>query len=195
MSRTTRTSPFGTRQGVKEFDPLFNAPIVIDIPHHEVHEGDTFSAVVTDSSAASGEVVQGYLKTPAISTPQKRMHLVLSHAGTGQHNVTITEGVTYSSGGSDSTPVNRRRDSSKASAVQAMKVGSDKDSNKIAYTGGTVIWNEDAGSGRGVGGETRGTEEWILAPDTEYIFEVSSGATSTAISLAATWYEHTDVSS
>ena len=63
----------------------------------------------------------------------------------------------------------------------------------LVYAGGSTIWSETAGSGKGTGGTTRGTEEWILAPNTEYIFKMTSGVTpAITLSLSATWYEHTD---
>ena len=176
----------------QEYDNLFKIPVFMDVAHHEVHEGDTYSAIISDPSAADTKVVQGYIKTPAVADPQKRMHLTLSHGGSGAHSFSITEGITYSAGGTARAPVNRRRDSANTTSAQTVKVGSDKDSDVITYTGGTVIWEESAGAGRGTGGETRGVTEWILAPNTEYIFQVFSGATSTAITLSAIWYEHTD---
>ena len=79
MSRTTRTSPFGTRKGVAEFDEMFNAPIIIDIGHHEIHEGDMFSIHHYDEDAASGHLLHIHIATPATATPQKRIHLVHEH--------------------------------------------------------------------------------------------------------------------
>lgn len=189
-----RTSPLRSdpRSGNIEIDNLFNATLAIDVAHHEIHEGDAYSLTNTDSVAANNEVVQIYLIAPAVSVPQKRMHLVLNTSGTGAHTVTVTEGITFSSGGAAAVAVNRRRDSAKTSASQTPKIGSDKSANKITYTGGTIIWQQDLGSGKTAGSEGRGTTEWILAPNTEYIFEVASGATSTAIALSATWYEHSD---
>ena len=176
-----------------EFDNLFKVPLIMDIAHHEIHEGDTYSATITDVSAASGAYVQGYILTSAVTSPQKRMHMVLSHEGSGLHSFTITEGVTFTSGGAAATPINRRRDSANTSDAQAVRVGGDNlTGGLLIYTGGTVIWSESAGAGRGSGSSSRGTDEWILAPNTAYMFEMMSGATSTSISIQATWYEHGD---
>jgi len=178
---------------VQEFDPLFKAPLWIDIAHHEIHEGDTFSVVGADTVAADTDTVQIYIETPAVASPQKRIHFTLSHYGSGEHSVVITEGITFTSGGAAFVPVNRRRDSVKTTSAQAVRVGGDDQTGGVlVYSGGTVIWSELIGTGRGSGGTTRGTEEWILDTDTGYIFEIISGATSTAISITTTWYEHTD---
>lgn len=186
------TDPNNTERH-QEFDPLFKAPLIIDIAHHEVHEGDTFSMVASDAAAASTDTVQLYINSGDVSSPQKRMHLILNHYGSGAHSVVIIEGITFSSGGAAYTPINRRRDSAKTTAAQAARVGGDdQPGGVITYTGGTAIWTELVGAGKSVGGSARGTEEWILAPNTGYIFEIISGATSTAINISATWYEHTD---
>ena len=178
-----------------EFDNLFKIPISIDVAHHEIHEGDTYSASLADTSAASGEYVQGYILTPAVTVPQKRMHMILSHEGSGLHSFTITDGVTFTSGGAAATAVNRRRDSANTADAQAVRVGGDNmPGGLLVYTGGTVIWSEAAGAGRGSGSSSRGIEEWILAPNETYMFELMSGATSTSIAIQATWYEHEDSS-
>ena len=178
---------------VNEFDPLFKAPLWIDIAHHEVHEGDTFSVIASDAAAASTDTVQIYINAPAVASPQKRMHLILNHYGSGAHSMVITEGVTFSSGGAAYVPLNRHRGSAKTTSAQAVRIGGDDlPGGVVAYTGGTIIWTELIGSGKGSGGATRGTEEWILDANTAYIFEIISGFTSTAINISATWYEHTD---
>ena len=192
MGETTRTSPFGTRVGVAEFDNLFDAPVMIDVPHHEIHEGDTFFSVLYDEDAASGHVIQMYLKTPATANPQKRAHMVVSRYGSGEHTYRIKRGVTYSSGGADATAYNRNHGSSKTTSCQAFKQGSDKGGNAITVSGGTTIWENRTGDGKGLGGGSRDAEEHVLAPDTEYVFEVEANAAGILLSLALDWYEHTD---
>jgi hypothetical protein len=178
---------------LNEFDNFFKAPLTVDIAHHEIHEGDTFSITVTDSVAASGHLVQIYLKTPAAATPQKRVHMIIGHEGTGLHSFTITEGIDTIANGAAFVPINRQRGSAKLTANQAARVGGDDQAGgALTYANGDIIWAESAGAGKGQGSSNRGTGEWVLAPNTEYIFELASGATSTSIGLSATWYEHTD---
>lgn len=179
-----------TRQA--EFDNLFKIPIMIDVAHHEVHEGDAYNVAHYDEDAASSHVVQLYVSTPATATPQKRIHLIEAHDSTGGHYVSITEGITYSAGGADFAPVNRNRGSIKTTSLQSFKKGSSKAGNVITYTGGTIIWDRWQGSGKTDGGEGRGTSEWILAPGTEYIFTIQSKAAGILLSIQLDWYEHTD---
>jgi len=192
VQRIAQTDPDDDGR-VQEFDTLFKAPLWIDIAHHEVHEGDTFSVIASDAVAASTDTVQIYINAPAVSSPQKRMHLTLNHYGSGAHSVVITEGITFTTGGAAYTPLNRHRGSAKTTSAQAVRIGGDAlTGDVLQYTGGTIIWTELIGAGRSTGGASRGTEEWILDANTGYIFEIISGATSTAISISATWYEHAD---
>jgi len=149
--------------------------------------------VASDGAAANTDTVQLYINTPAVTSPQKRLHLVLNHIGSGAHTIVITEGITFTSGGAAYVPINHRRDSAKVTAAQAVRVGGDNlTGGVLVYSGGTIIWSEGMGAGRSIGGENRGVSEWILAPNTGYIFENISGATSTAVNISASWYEHTD---
>jgi len=175
----------------QEFDPLFKAPLWIDIAHHEVHEGDMYSSIIYDEDAANGHVIQIYFKTPAVADPQKRVHMTFAHEGSGEHQYQVIEGVTYSAGGADTDPLNRRRDSG-ATSMQEFKLGSTKSSNVITYTGGSAIWEDWSGAGKTTGGENRGTQEWILAPNVEYIVVLTSKAAGILLSQDVTFYEHTD---
>lgn len=194
MARTSRTSPFGTRKGVAEFDPMFNAPIVIDIGHHEVHEGDMFSVRHYDEDAASGHLLHIHLTTPPAATPQKRAHIVVEHESSGEHQYQLLEGVTRSSGGVLTTAINRQRGSAKA-AVTTCYIGSDKGSNKVVYSGGTEIDGSYGGSGKQTGGGDRATVEWVLAPATEYLFILTAKAAGVTLDMKTIWYEHTDTPS
>lgn len=185
------TDPENTKRH-QEFDQLFKAPLTIDVAHHEVHEGDAFFRRVYDEDAAIGDVIQIYLITPASAIPQKRIHLIVSHEASGEHLVKIIEGVTLSTGGADAGAFNRNRGSVKTTATQAFKVGSDKGTDAMTYSGGTTIDIMQLGSGRTLGGESRGVNEWVLAPDTTYMFEVEAAAAGIYMWLSVDWYEHTD---
>jgi hypothetical protein len=192
LKKTYATDPNDVTRS-QEFDNLFSSAYTLDVAHHEVHEGDMYAGVVSDNTAASTDVIQEFVLTPAVATPQKRIHMVVEYAGSGAHSYTINEGCTYSSGGAAATPLNRNRGAGKTSALQSMYVGGDNlAGGVIVVTGGSTIWTKAFGSGRNVGGAARDVEEWVLAPATGYLFTLTSGATSTAIAMEAIWYEHTD---
>lgn len=171
-----------------ELDNLFKAPIFVDVAHHEIHEGDAFSLYIGDVDAANTEQVQLYFVTPNTA---ELSHMVVSSYGSGEHVLTITEGITYSAGGTAGTARNRNRNSANTSSC-TLKTGSDGGADLITYTGGTVIWSETVGAGRQQGGSTRGTQEWILKANTAYIIEDTNSSGSPAVlDLNAVWYEHT----
>lgn len=183
-----------TRFGIRnvEHDDIFAVPVVIDIPHHEIHEGDAYSVGVSDASANSTELVEIYFKTPAAATPQKRMHGIFERSGTGAFTFEIVEGVTFSTGGTAATAYNRHRDSANTSSAQTLLTGATTTSDIVTASGGTTIWTETIGSGKTTGGTSRGTEEWIFKSNTEYLAKVTSNAAAIGISLNMSWYEHTD---
>ena len=166
-----------------EFDNLFDVPVGISIAHHEIHEGDMYVHNQYDEDAASGHIVQIFILTPAVADPQKR---------TGEHRYTITEGCAYSSGGAAMTPTNRERGSVKTSSLQSAYSGSDKGSNKIVVTGGTTMFDSWSGAGKTQGASSRDSEEWVLAPNTGYLFVLTSKAAGIPLEMTAEWYEHTD---
>jgi hypothetical protein len=175
------------------FDNLFKVPVFIDVGHHEIHEGDMYSVSVYDLVAAATDTVEVFILTPAVSNPQKRIHMLSNYEGSGAHEYLITEGCTYSSGGAAYVPKNRNRGSTKTTSAQSVYVGGDDQTGgNIVVTGGSALWADGGGAGRTNGGGDRSAHEWVLAPATGYLFTMTSGATSTAISLELTFYEHTD---
>jgi len=187
------TDPSNTERH-QEFDPLFKAPMTIDIAHHEVHEGDSFSLWVREVGIADTETVEILVQTPAVADPQKRIHLIAEHAASVAHLFDILEGATYSSGGAAATPVNRLRGSAKVTALQAAYTGT---TAANIVTGGTpaTLWGQLLGSGRTVGGGSRGVDEWVLAPNESYLFRLTSaggGGSACNAFIGLVWYEHTD---
>lgn len=187
------TDPSNTERH-QEFDQLFKAPLTIDIAHHEVHEGDSFSIFVREQAISDTETIEVLIQAPAIASPQKRIHLVTTHDASTEHLFDVIEGATYSSGGAAATAFNRMRGSAKTTSLQAAYTGNTP--SNIA-TGGTpvTIWGELLGAGKIAGGGNRGTDEWILDPGESYLFRVTSaggGGSSCNAFISLIWYEHTD---
>jgi hypothetical protein len=177
-----------------EFDSLFRALYSVDSVHHEVHEGDAFELQTYDEAAALNDALQIYLQTPAVTSPQKRVHLISDHEATGEHLFRIYEAITYTAGGTAKSPLNKNRGSANSSALVNPKVGSNKAADLITYTtvGATIIYESWGGQGKTQSGGNRGTTEWILKPGTQYIFELISKAAGVVLELSLEWYEHTD---
>ena len=187
------TDPSNTERH-QEFDNMFRAPMVIDIAHHEIHEGDSFSLYVREVGIADTETIEILIKTPAVTSPQKRIHLIAEHEASTAHLFDIIEGATYASGGAAATPINRERGSAKISALQAAYTGT---TAANIVTGGTpaTVWGQLLGAGRTSGGGSRGVDEWVLAPNESYLFRITSaggGGSACNAFIGLVWYEHTD---
>lgn len=176
-----------------EADNLFNAPIGIDVAHHEVHEGVAFNMFKCDTAMANNDTIEIGFITPGVSSPQKRCHAILTWRAAGTGNVAITEGVTSLGAGSGANlvPLNHQRGSSAVSAVTLPVTG--QTGAAITYAGGSEIWAECWGGASANVNTSREIAERVLAPATAYVFtlENTSGG-SQAGHLAVFWYEHID---
>jgi hypothetical protein len=193
VTKVVVTDPEDSTRG-GEFDNLFSIPVGIDVAHHEVHEGDSYSLFVQEVGISDTETIEILIETPAVADPQKRVHLIASHEGSVAHIFTIEQAATYSSGGTAATAINRQFGSIKTTALQSAYTGI---TSGNIVTGGTPAtkWSELLGAGRTNGGGNRGTDEFVLAPNTEYLFQLTSaGGAGSACNawIGLVWYEHTD---
>jgi len=174
-------------QRVPLIDASSHAQLVLDSPHHHVHDELAYK-LSAKSSDLSVTPVHLSFTTP---DSEDRFHMFASAFAAGQATFTITEGPTGGvASGSAATPINRRRDSSNTSGGTGFLSGA------TAPTGGTVIDDPTFGVTGGfftgaIPGATRDEAEWVLAPNTTYSFRLTStDAIAGGISLS--WYEHPD---
>lgn len=166
------------------FDRSTYALNVIDYAHHEIHAGSFFTAgTVTD--LASGGTIQIMITTPDTT---KWLHVVGLVEVESESLVKWYENPTTPGAGAALPARNHNRNSSNtASGVVAGTVG------VFSGTPGDLLFQYAMGSGKGVGGEVREVNEWVLKQNEQYILEVvnnASGNSWTTISFA--WYEHTN---
>ena len=185
-----------TRKG--EFDALFTIPVAIDVAHHEIHEGDSFTCNAVDITLASAATMILAFKTPAGT---KRAHIVYRFITLTGGHLEVIEGVTWDNqSGTKQAILNRKREASMDSSglledqAQAGFVASDNMIlNPTTVAGGTVINTAYAfGQKNQFTGASRDTEEIDLKPDTQYAFKFTSDAASNKAQLIVDWYEHTD---
>lgn len=166
------------------FDRATYALNTIDYAHHEIHAGSFYSAgTVTD--LASGGTVQVMITTPNTTS---WLHLLGIVETESESVVRWMENPTSPGAGATLPAVNHNRNSSNVAAgVVAGTVG------VFSGTPGSVLFQYAMGSGKGIGGEVREINEWVLKQNEQYILEVVNNAVGnswTSISLA--WYEHTN---
>ena len=175
-----------------ELDNLFKIPITIDVQHHEIHEGDSFSST-HNATLANGGTISLSFKTPNTA---KQPHLTFLGRSSGEANVCLNEGVAATSGTGNSHPVyNRKRDSTNDTDLLEDTAGGGFVAGSIAegatVAGGTCIYEEHFGAGQTRGGATAGRNEFLLAPDTEYEIVLTSEAAANDCEVILDWYEHT----
>lgn len=176
-----------------EFDNLFHAMLVADIAHHEIHEGDMYHMYKSDVAMADNDTIEIAFTTPTTATPQKRCHAIFKWRAEGDGNFQVVEGVTSLAVGSGAAlvPINRQRGSIKTSSVSVPVTG--QTGAAITYSGGTTIWQEIWGGAVGNVAEDRAIAEFVLAPNTSYVFRITNSSGGAQIGdMSVIWYEHTD---
>lgn len=160
-------------------DNLTSALIAMDHSHHEIHEGDSFSVYDVNDITGSGN------RTLTIYTPDASMgyvHLIFDVETEVEANFELYEGSILSNNGTSITAYNRNR----TSGNTAFTI--------VEYTPtivslGTLLAERHWGSGRGVGGSDRGTDEWILKSNTRYLIRVTNSVvTANHYSMKLVWY-------
>lgn len=185
-----------TRRG--EFDNMFKVPIVIDVAHHEVHEGDAFSAQVADSTESGmgdGETLVLAFKTP---TGTKLCHMLMEFTTLTGGYLELYEGPTWdNSSGSQSPIYNRRRMTSMSSSILLENTtGTFAATDNLVldpttFVAGTSLHKHHGwGAKNRFSGQGRDVAEWILKADTTYAAFFMSTASSNKAQIFLNWYEH-----
>jgi hypothetical protein len=158
--------------------------VTIDLVHHEIHEGETFS--ISYKSPDGAAIADDGTIIFFLTTGLLEAHLIAEGAGGGDAEIELGEGATIGAGGTAMTPVNRHRNMTTISTVAVRR--------DAAVTGaGTIIENKFIPGGTGgvsVGGIAGQREEWVLASSTIYMLRLTNRAgNAQPMSLEAIWYE------
>ena len=203
------TAPVSNTVLTDSVDGITTAIRIIDYAHHEIHSGSSFHTYYNVTTAATSGVRSGiYLKTPAAGG--KLIHLIVQFQASVAADMSVCEApvIAANTGTAHGVTIfNHYRDSIKASGCfdNATSPAVNKVTNiaEAAFNGdatwatGTVIMKEPLVVGSGpkpAGGNTRGTQEWILKANTAYVFLITN--TSAAVNvhhISLDWYEHTNL--
>jgi hypothetical protein len=156
---------------------------VISEPHHQLHNGNMFSAFVTGTLASAAKIEL------ALSVPDGiRIHLKVSYRASDKASFTLTEDVADLAAGVAFIPVNRNRPSTTTSIATA-KTGTP--AAAMTYTGGTVLFGDLFG-GAGAsqpGGLGEFSTEWILKDGADTVLTLLSSANNNACSMSVNFYQ------
>ena len=182
-------------------DSATNALSEIDFPHHEIHEGDSFTCHYDNTVTNIGEMTVIAFNTP--DTP-RWIHLVVEYSASAEAAAMLVETPSIDvDEGADLTIYNRNRNSAKASGVSSIEtvpeVGKATSYNEAQAAGANIttttqLSRRHIGSGSGPfgsGGTNLQRDEFILKQNTQYAIILEALNNDDNIhNLCLSWYEH-----
>lgn len=171
--------------------------VSIDFPHHEAHEGDSFISDAVSGSLGLNDTLSLAFKTPDST---KLAHIIFGLVTKAAGHICIIEGASWDNQSGSLNPIfNRRRESLNNSILledsgQATFTATDNiilDPTNI--TGGTEIHDLYTFQQQNTTFERRDDREFILKPDTTYVFQYVADSGANAGQIILIWYEHTDI--
>ena len=177
------------------FDDMTNALVCVDYFHHETHEGDAFTCDITDETMADNATLVLAFKTPAGT---QRCHMFAEFKSALGSHMDFLEGPTWTNQTGTQQPIfNRHRGSAKVSVLledqssAAFTATNNLIANPTGLAGGTIFHDLWSFAARAAASE-REDNEWILKPDTQYAFRLTSDNANNKGQLILSWYRHTD---
>ncbi len=164
-------------------DLLSNVPVVIEVEHHQVHEGETYKALNKQNTLGTNTVKYAII-TGKSDDLAKTPHMKFSlYVYDGIIEVILYKSATYSGG----TPlvINNRNLNSSNVPLASIKVG-------VTSTDGSIIDDLFYGSTKS-GSEQRGATEWVLAPESVYRVDLIGLVSGTKSIIHFDWYEDTGI--
>lgn len=167
-------------------DKISSIPVVMDYPHHQIHEGETWKYQSFGTLNASTRDIRISVPalTPTVATPHLFLELI-------SDNTTATmwlyEGTTFTSGGTDDSANIRNRNRNVAGSP----------GTKVYIAGGTALTPNALGTildinylftNKAATNIERGSAEWDLKASTEYLVRVTTTGNGTCL-LKLHWYE------
>ena len=183
-------------------DASTSALLTMDYVHHEIHGGSAFTVCVSNTTANTDDhrTLLGF-ETPA---GLKAPHLVIAVSVSNPAELFLYEGVTIDDDeGTELTIKDRNRVTANTSTVIPFTaVGTpgsatwmlESEVAGATFSATTTLCNIVLSSGSGpqaVGGVSRATQEWVLAPSTKYAIVVQNiGQNINRHTIELDWYEH-----
>ena len=180
-------------------DDVSDSIVTVTFEEQELHAGHAFTSDFVDETLGDGDTIILVWKTP--SAPMFT-HMVFGFTTLVGGDITLWEGVTWTTGTGVLNPIlNRRRDSATTSDLledlTATPVFTATDNVLLNVTGLNTgvatelhhlhAWGE---RNRLAAGGARDTEEWILDPDTLYALVYTADGAANKAQMIANWYEH-----
>lgn len=156
-----------------------DAGVVIDAIHARIHRGQLFEHDEVNAALASAGTIELLLIVTTAA------HLRFHAAVGGDTRVQLYEGTTVSANGTQRTPLNRNRFSSKTPVTEVYF-------SPTITTDGSLISDQFSPGGTGplsAGGESGTWEEWVLNPGNYLLRATNISGATTFVHLEVDWYE------
>ncbi|MCP3684643.1 MAG: hypothetical protein GY861_18405 [bacterium] len=175
-------------------DQSTGATNIVEYAHHEIHGGSSYMVGSYDPDLDNGEKIIVAFKTPNTT---KWLHLLILVDNSSESTLELLEAPTITNDtGTDLVVYNRNRNSGNTSGALNIKASPAAGFATLGPTitaTGTVIEAQMVGSGKEkVGGETRGTSEFVLKQNTIYAIRLTALADNGSANVLLDWYEHTN---
>lgn len=185
-------------------DGSTNTLQIIDYAHHEIHSGNAYTAHfdITTGATDNHRTAIGF----SVPNTTKWIHLIIAGYASASAEIFIEESPTIDDdAGTQATIYNRNRNSGNTSGILSLEgtpVANEVTTFTEAqiaganYSAGTILDHKFIASGSkqsAIGGDFRGTQEWILDQAGKYLIMIQNrSATATDHEIHLEWYEHTD---
>ena len=167
-------------------DASTNSLQTVPYEHHEIHSGSSFHT--SDVRSVDTTTFKWQITTPDSLVYS---HMLFNLECTGEMLLLVTEGSDRTDG-TALTEVNRNRVGTPAVAgtiVTHTPTAGTTDGAITILT--TRVGSTGVGSKTISGGGSRGTNEYVLKPNTKYVVSITTYA-AVYVSLELDWYEHAD---
>lgn len=156
---------------------------MIDVYHARVHNGVAFACELFQANLGAGASLNMLLKPPAGEVPP---HVLPGFASTGEARLFLYEGPTTSADGTALPRVNRNRLSANNANLEVFSGPTVSDDGELL----TQLLVGGGGFFTPAGGEIDFSQEFILAPGTDYLLRLTNEAASAQDTLLKLyWYE------
>lgn len=178
----TLTSADGAALTTDDVDDVL---VTIDFVHHEIHEGNHYTASIYDNDVDIVGPKYVRITTPATG----ETHLVFSVSGSAGFIAEFYEDPTLNAAGAAVARINNNRVSTNTANVTTFQ----DTTTQAPNNDGTLLWSAIAGSGgnpaQSNSGQSGARQEFILTTSEDYLVKVTVLADNTKINIQAEWYE------
>ncbi len=193
-----------TSHNVLQQDTTTEALCTIEYELCEIHKGNSYSTYYSVTTASSDDDVTAIGFTTPNTT--KYLHLVVGISASDPAEFFLEEDTTIDNdAGSPLNVQNRNRNSGNVAGLYSLNttpvVGrvttfDETQYNGASHTAGTILDYTQLAGGSGpfaVGGASRGTQVWVLKPNTKYLLRLQNiGGTTNVHTIHMDWYELID---